>query len=341
MDLLSYLPAMAQHGLITHKQALAARLEPRDIALLVLSGAWVRLRKGVYVDGETYRAMEPFREAPLLRIRAASLAMRSPAIFSHDSAAIVLKMGAPDPRTSAIHVARRHHRATTTSGGILIHGALFAPDDVIEVDGLTVLDRARTAVDMTRLHGLWPGMAACDAALRLGVTRAELESVAEHMRKWPHKLLIDRAIALADGGAATYLESLARGLVHDLGIGTPETQFGLSDGTRSIWGDIRVGRHIFEPDGKLKYFLTQLGKTPEQILWEEKKRQDFITGFKLGVSRITTYDCWDGRPAALRRLSREYHDTVTRFGTDISDLAPYILATSNRVTGRTGHSRPH
>jgi len=340
MDLLSYLPAVAQHGLLTHRQAIAAGLQPRDIARLVSTGVLVRLRKGVYADGDTHRNLEPFREAPLQRIRAVQLAMRRPVVFSHDSAAIALGLGVPDARTSAVHVCRPEHRATRTSGGIATHGAPFDPDQVCEVEGLRVLNQARTAVDMTRLHGLWPGMAACDAAMRQGATRADLEAAAAPMQGWPNKLRVDRAIALADPGAETYLESLGRGLVHDLGIGWPQTQFGLTDGHRTIWGDIRVGRHLFEPDGKLKYFLEEEGRTSEEILWEEKRRQDFITGFKVGVSRITMYDCLAGRPAALRRLAREYADTVARFGTDISDLAPYLIH-SPQVTPRTAHSRPH
>jgi hypothetical protein len=50
-----------------------------------------------------------------------------------------------------------------------------------------------------------------------------------------------------------------------------------------------------------------------------------VTGFKLGVSRITTHDCRAGRRAAERRVLREYEDTCERFGTDITDLAPYIV----------------
>ncbi|GAB3195085.1 hypothetical protein GCM10027062_00960 [Nocardioides hungaricus] len=61
------------------------------------------------------------------------------------------------------------------------------------------------------------------------------------------------------------------------------------------------------------------------MLWAEKRRQDFITGFKLGVSRITVTDCRSGAAAARRRLLREYADTCARFSTDISDLAPYRI----------------
>ena len=65
------------------------------------------------------------------------------------------------------------------------------------------------------------------------------------------------------------------------------------------------------------------------MLWEEKKRQDFITGFKLGRlpdhrPRLPRVD----QRAAQRRLLREYADTCARFGTDIGDLAPYVVRCS-------------
>ena len=67
------------------------------------------------------------------------------------------------------------------------------------------------------------------------------------------------------------------------------------------------------------------------MLWEEKQRQDFITGFKLGVSRITAHDCYVDDRAARRRLLREYADTCARFGTDIRDLAPYLVRRRRRL----------
>lgn len=328
VDLDTYLPARAQHGLLTHQQALDAGLTPADVARLVRTGSWVRVRKGVYADGAAYAAAEPFRAAPLLRLRAVALAVTAEPVFTHDSAAIVQHLGAPDPRTSPAHVARPHHRATRTRGGIVTHGSPFRPDQVRRVDGLLVLDPARTALDMVRFHGLWPGVAACDAALRHGTTREELESAAAVMGGWPHKTVVDRAILLADPGAESYLESLARGLVTELGIGTPQTQFGLTDGHRTAWCDLRVGRHVFEADGLLKY-----AGDPTRALLEEKRRQDFLTGFKLGVSRVTQHDCTAGRREAKRRLAREYDDTCRRFGTSIADLTPYVLPRGLRVAG--------
>ena len=65
---------------------------------------------------------------------------------------------------------------------------------------------------------------------------------------------------------------------------------------------------------------------PEQVLDDEKDRQDFVCGFKLGMSRIVWADYWGARrELALRRFEREYLDTCARFGTSIEDLAPYVV----------------
>jgi hypothetical protein len=61
---------------------------------------------------------------------------------------------------------------------------------------------------------------------------------------------------------------------------------------------------------------------------DEKRRHDFLTGFKLGMSRLTYADLFTGRRAALKRVAREYADTCARFGTNTDDLAPYRVTRS-------------
>ena len=56
-----------------------------------------------------------------------------------------------------------------------------------------------------------------------------------------------------------------------------------------------------------------------------------VTGFKLGVSRITYADLFSGRTAAKARLLREYADTCRRFGTDVRDLTRYTVRRSPRM----------
>ena len=69
--------------------------------------------------------------------------------------------------------------------------------------------------------------------------------------------------------------------------------------------------------------------SPDEVVWFEKKRQDWVCGFKTGMSRLVWEDAFTiviGGTALERvqaRLTREYLDTCQRFGTDVADLAPY------------------
>jgi hypothetical protein len=324
-----YLPAVAlmgaQHGLISAAQLSRAGLDPHDVRRLREGGRLVRLRRGVYVDADAWSCLDPFRAQPMLRIRAAGLALTSrDYAYSHDSAAIVLGMGAPDPRTALVHVSRTKVHGDAVRAGVKHHLAPFRDVDLAQLDGLRLLGHARTALDMVREHGRAHGLAACDAALRAGVARSDLLDVLSTMASWPHSRCMRWCVEHADALAESYLESLVRDFVLELGIGRPELQFGLTDGRRTAFADLRVHRHLFEADGMLKYEEDNpSGVDPVVVLAEEKQRHDFLTGFKLGGSRVTYSDMFSRRRAALARVSREYADTCARFGTDIDDLAPY------------------
>ena len=324
-----YLPVIAllgaQHGLITARQLASAGVDSVDLRRLVAAGDLVRLRRGVYVDGEAWSSLDPFRAQPLARMRAARLTLTSEDYaFSHDSSSIVLGMGAPDPRRAIVHVSRTKVHGDAVRAGVKHHLAPFRARDLTCVDGFPVLNRARTALDMVREHGRAHGLAACDAALRAGVQRSELGDVLATMSAWPHSRCVRWCIEHADGRAETYLESLVRDFVLELGIGRPDLQFGLSDGHRTAFTDLRVHRHLIEADGQLKYEeINPSGTEPRAVLMEEKQRSDFLTGFKLGMSRVTHHDLHVDRTAALRRVAREYADTCARFGTDVDDLADY------------------
>jgi len=67
-------------------------------------------------------------------------------------------------------------------------------------------------------------------------------------------------------------------------------------------------------------------RAPEEVVAAEKRRQDWLSGFHLGVSRVTWHELWGvERERTTLRLRREYEATVARFGTSIDDLAPYVV----------------
>ncbi len=318
----------AQHGLLTRSQALGAGVTAREVDKLVRTGAWVAVRRGVYATREWWDSQGSYQERARAEVRSASLRIRHPHVLSHHSAALFLEMPVLRQRPPFIHVTRARVTGSRNDHGVKHHLAPYRADQVREVDGMRVLDPARTAVDIARECGRTAGVAAMDAALRVGVTIGDLGAAVAPMKSWANVTRVRAALDLADAGSESLGETLARLLVLELGIGRPETQFGLRHEGREAFCDLRVGRHVFEFDGRIKYRLAADGGVAvgpgDQVLWEEKQRQDWVCGFKLGMSRIVWDDFWGfRRDQALRRLHREYTDTVTRFGDSIDDLAPY------------------
>jgi hypothetical protein len=327
------LGAMAdQHGLIVYRHARELGLDDRDIERLIRRGTWTRIRRGVFAATDVWESLDAFTGQPLLRVRAAHLVVQKRHWFSHESAALILGIPLADPRRARVHLTRPRVLGDRGKAGIVHHKAPFLPTQATEVDGLPVLGLARTACDLARGSGLTAGLAACDHVLRRSVTVDDLWAVRRQMKCWRGVKTVHRSIELADPGAENFAESAMRELVLELGIGPPSTQFGLRAEGRTVFCDVQVGRHMFEMDGKVKLIPVSEGGVarddPVEVAWAAKQRQDFIMGFKLGVSRVTYRDLGAGRQQAVARLRREYADTVARFGSDTSDLEPYRVIRS-------------
>ncbi|MCR6031284.1 hypothetical protein GGQ22_07470 [Nocardioides sp. zg-579] len=322
--------------LLTRRQAVAAGTTPREIDRRVRTGAWVAVRRGVYATSEHVTSLATRAQRQRLHDDAVALSTRLTHIRSHDSAAVVWGLAVPLPAVPVTHLtvpvpatARNRPQRSRFSHEVKHH---LAPYGVVDrpsvVDGVPVLGLARTAIDLAREHDLATGVAAVDGALRAGIRRSDLDAVVARMACWPHVNRARQAVDLGDPGAESVGETLARLLVLRLGRGRPQTQFGLSRDGRTGFADVRLGRHLFEFDGRLKYHRGHGDDRPvEQVVWEEKLRQDWFCSYQLGMSRLVWSDViGPGTVAALARIEREVAATEARFGTDISDLAPYVVA---------------
>lgn len=315
----------AQHGLITTAQARDCGLTTSHLALLVRTGKLVVVRRSVYTDGDTWAALDEDRGRHRLRTRAATMRMTRAHVASHDSSAHELGLQILNPPDPHVHITRRGSTNAWTEYGVKHHLARYSQDQVLRVDGLDVLDLARTAVDIAREHGEPYGEIACDAALRMGVPRSALEDACAVMQHWPHLRRTERAVAFARHGAANLAETLTRILVSELGIGDPDLQFPVQlDTGRVAWGDIRVNRHIFEFFGEVKLRPPEAGGVAEvpayQVVRDAKQRDIQLGHQGLGVSHLMWPDLWgDARAATKRRLRTEYDETVRRFGTELPE----------------------
>ena len=291
----------AQHGLITRSQAIAAGMVPEVIDRLARCGDWVAVRRGVYAEAEVVAAHVGFRQQRLLADRAACLRITRPHVRSHDSAAHELDLPILQPSRPMTHVTRPGVVGSHLRHGVKHHLAPYAPERLVAVNGFTMHGPARVSLDIAREHGLRAGVVAIDSARRDGVTLREL--------------------------------------VTGLGRGRPQTQFGLSADGRTAWCDLRLGRHLFEFDGRLKYQRVDEGGVSlapaGEVVWREKRRQDWLCGFKLGMSRVVWDDLFGAaREATRRRLEREYLDTCRLYGESIADLTPYLARGPRPRPGR-------
>lgn len=322
-----------QSGLITRLQALAHGLTDLQLLHLVRSGAWVRVRRGAYVDAELWATLDPYRGRPRLVGRAARLFFDGPYPMSHDSAAHELGLGLLRPRRELVHVTRPGVKGRRHEFGVKHHRAPYSPAQVMVVDGVPVLDPARTACDITREHGLEAGVVVADQVLRRGIPRHRLAAAAVPMRSWRHVTLVRAAIDLANPGAASPGESLLRLVVEGLGIGEIDCQFPIYALGRTNYADLRVGRHLFEFDGRVKYLDPAHGgvadRPTEQVLVDERRRELALCAQGFGMSRVVWSDLHPDRRAALcARLLAEFAVSRQRFGTT---LTPELLANARRA----------
>lgn len=313
--------AAANGGVFTRRDAVECGYTERELKTMTgHRGAWVVVRRGCYAERSVWEDLAEDGRY-LLLVRAAQLAMSLDAVVSHGSAAAALGMPLRPRWRDLAHVTRPGVRGCRTENGVKHHLGAVPEGDVVTVDGVRATAPARTALDLAREHGFEDGVVAADAALRLGATRDDFARTLGLMRSWPGVTAARAAAELADGGAQTIGETLLRLMVLELRIGTPQTQFVIEEGGRRAEIDLRVGRHLFEFDGRIKYVGRTAGgvadEPPEQVVWREKQREDWVRrahgGY--GMSRVVWHEMFGAaRKATLRRLFEDFQATSRRFG---------------------------
>lgn len=326
-------------GLIARTQLLDLGVGPGSIRTLLRHGTFRLLRRGVYTTTEHWESLDE-RGQHLLVARAVCATMRRGWVLSHHSAAALHGLPTLAQQPPVVHITRPGWTNAWTENGVCHHLAGFDRSDVVEVDGIEALSPARTAVDVARDAGVQSGLVVCDAALRSGTRRDALVASYQRMKSWPGVRAVRTAVELADGGAETPLESLARHLVYEAGIGTPQTQFPVHLGGRIAWCDLVVGNHVIEADGRVKYRSPTHGGVAEDVeraVWDEKLRERALTEKGLVVTRVVWADLWgDARQRAVRRLAADHAESVRRFG---PDLAPHLAAQADEIRRRHGGHR--
>lgn len=336
--------ALAADGLVTRARLLEAGLSAHEVRRAARPGGeLVVVRRGVYLPREQWAAADP-----LERRRWGDLAVHRtvlrPHLLSHDSAARLSRLSLLGGAAELAHVTRPGVRGSRTEHGVRHHraaGVLGAG----EVDGAPVTGLARTALDLAREHGLRQGLVTVTEVLRRGTTYGALQEVLRSMWCWPGSTDARAALRLADAGCESVGEVLTLELVRGLGVGTPQTQFAvrLDDGSVAFC-DLRVGRHVVEFDGRVKYTRREDGgvadRPPGDVAWDERRRERAVMARGLGMSRVVWSDLWGpARAATARRLRAEVLETHARLGTTLPpDLRDFDALVRPRRVPWPAHS---
>jgi predicted transcriptional regulator of viral defense system len=181
--------AEAQWGLFTTRQAQEAGAARRDLVRLEQAGVLERIAHGVYL---VVGAPRP----DLLELKAAwlQLAPGTPidartsdnGVVSHTSAALVHRLGTPDPLGHEFTVPPTP-RFRTRRSDVRIHHAALGPDDIMWVDQILVTSVPRTLSDLAAVNtdGGHLGEMTADALDRRLLTRtAAAAAFADHSQSY-------------------------------------------------------------------------------------------------------------------------------------------------------------
>ncbi|GHE08615.1 type IV toxin-antitoxin system AbiEi family antitoxin domain-containing protein [Klenkia taihuensis] len=295
--------ATQQHGVVTTRDLTRAGITPQEVRRAVVNGAWVRLRRGAFIESTALAGADAAGERHLVEATAVVHSVDRPgAVLSGYSAAKV--WGLPTPRrlrgTVTLTDPEQHRRG---HGYVITHGPL-PPGSTTVHRGLPVTTLARTVVDCARSWSMEEAVILADAA-RWGdrLTARELEEALGAAADHRGVAAARRAVGLARDGADSPLQTRTRLRLHEADLEIPELQVVIRADGVSHEADGWFGRHgiVMACDGRQKY-RDPWGMTTEQKHWQEKRQREVLMAAGVRFWTVTTEDVEDGWPRAMARL---------------------------------------
>jgi hypothetical protein len=248
-----------------------------EIARRVRAGDLSRLRRGAYAGALPGDAAPVAAHAALL---AATLRQVSnEAVVSHASAAVIHGLPTWIDQLDRVHLTRNRAGGGRRERNLYVHGAPISDHETTVIDGIKVTRLARTVVDLSRMESIERGVAAGDAALRLGLRQYELTAsvAAACGRRGIGQARI--TAELVDVRSESVGESFSRVRFWRWGVPAPILQLEVRDPNGGLVGRCDFGwpeyGTVGEFDGRVKYgLLLKPGQTAEDVLLAEKRREE-------------------------------------------------------------------
>ena len=286
---------LLEHLVRSRRDLVLSGWTDRSIADAVRGGNLFHIRRGWYIPVEDREMLWP-EGRHRAHVIAVARDSAGNAVMSHTSAAVLWRLPLYRIRFVRVHMTTDAPSRISSAPDVRRHVAPLPVDDTSVIDGIRCTSLARTVFDLIRTLPPEAAVALADAAERLMAERQwewDLEAVTSWRRAMSERLTAAsgaRGIRqarwvseFADGRAQLPGESVSRLQLHRLGFARPELQvlFDGPDGRRYFidFGLDDVDSYG-EFDGERKYLDEALrsGKSIEQVLLEEKQREDWIRG---------------------------------------------------------------
>jgi uncharacterized protein DUF559 len=233
---------------------------PHLVRSLTASGDLVRMRQGVYATRIAVQwAGTDGARRHVLQVLAARATVGDHAVASHHSAAMLHRLDLLNSRpegTVALTLppGRPWNRARPAS--IVFHTAGLSAEHLTSLYRLPLTTAARTVIDLARTLPFTDAVVVADSALRdEKASKAELGKILDACTRWPGVIQARQVVEFADERAGSPLESAARVVFDQSGLGPPELQATVFTPSGACLVDFlwRAHRVIAEADGLGKY----------------------------------------------------------------------------------------
>jgi hypothetical protein len=271
----------------------------------VSRGELIAMFRGIYIRAPLWNAMS-LDQRYRARVTAASLVVPPDTVFSHYSAAALWRLPLVGHWPIKVH-ALVPRAAGGRSTSMLERHTLGLPRESAVIDQLAVTTLARTVADLAACTLFATGVAVADAALRrtvnplvsahalasvppTSVVREDLLREVDEMALTHGGAKARRTIEFADARADRPGESVSRANMACSGISMPQLQVALAGASGRVyvvdfwWAEFNM---IGEFDGNVKYIDPEFlhGRTPEQVVIDEKRREDDLRSAGHGMTR--------------------------------------------------------
>lgn len=291
----------------------------RRLSRQAQSGDLHRVRRGLYLPSSVWNSLKHW-EKYRMEIQAVHELAVSPPVFARESAAEIMKLPFTSRPEDVQTVVKRGGSGGQSSAGVHRIGAIDGDPPPWNVSGLLMTPPPQTARDLAVRLPFADSLAAMDRVLhpkampnapvgpRQLFTRQDVIDSIELLPNHTQRTRAGRVLEYADGLSQSPGESKSRAIMILNGFPVPALQVPFSDSQGRIgfpdfdWEEFKI---LGEFDGFEKYSAQRYlkGKTPSEVVVEEKRREDRLRakGYKV-VRWIWTDIQYPGR---LVRLLRE------------------------------------